>query len=169
MSNLPKRLTGFTLYMNGKDKSGLITSIKLPQLSIKSEGFQSGGMNMPVPIISASMEMMETEITLAEYDMQVMRNFGNVDESVQLEARGIARLDKAYQTMVIKMGGYITTVPGWEWSAGESATSMTFTMQLNYYAIDVDGVNVIEIDPVNMKRVINGKDQLELVRLFLMG
>lgn len=169
MTQLPKRLSGFTLYLNGRDKSGLITSMKLPDLSLKSEGYQSGGMNQPVPILSGSMDMMQAEITLAEYDMQVVRNFGNVDEPLQLEAKGVARLDKAYQAMAIRMGGYITNIPGWEWTAGDMQTTMTFTVQLNYYAIDVDGFNVVEIDPINMKRVINGKDQLEFIRLFLMG
>jgi len=167
MTQLPRRLSGFTLFINGRDKGGLISSIKLPQLSVKSEGYRSGGMDMPVPILTGGMDMMEVEITLSEYDPQVMGNLGNRSTPVQMQAKGVARLNNAYQTLVIKMSGYITQIPGWDWTAGETNPTMTFTTQLSYYAIDIDGVNVIEIDPVNMKRVINGQDQLEFIRLFL--
>jgi len=167
MNRLPRRLSGFTLFINGRDKGGLITAMRLPQLSVRSEGYRSGGMDMPVPIMTGGMEMMEAEITLAEYDVQVMQNIGNQSTPVQMEAKGVARLNSVYQTISVKITGYITTIPGWDWTAGETNPTMSFTTQLNYYAIDIDGVNIIEIDPVNMKRVINGQDQLEFIRLFL--
>ncbi len=43
--------------------------------------------------------------------------------------------------------------------AGESSP-LTFTMKLDYYKREQNGVVLYEIDVPNMIRIINGKDQL---------
>jgi len=52
--------------------------------------------------------------------------------------------------------------PG-EWKPGGDA-EFKYAVSVSYYKLEVAGVRMFEIDPVNAVRVINGVDQLAAVR-----
>ena len=52
------------------------------------------------------------------------------------------------------------------WKPAEKAT-LKCSVACTYYKLSVDGVEFIEIDPINMIRYVNGSDQLSTVREIL--
>ena len=52
------------------------------------------------------------------------------------------------------------------WKPAEKAT-LKCSVACTYYKLSVDGVELIEIDPINMIRYVNGSDQLSAVREIL--
>lgn len=50
-----------------------------------------------------------------------------------------------------------------DWKPGDKA-EIKHSIGLTYYKLEVDGRTVYEIDPIGMRRVINGVDQLAAQR-----
>jgi hypothetical protein len=65
--------------------------------------------------------------------------------------------------ILINMTGRIYTLDPGEWKAGDRSM-LTHRVALAYYKETIDGNVVHEIDVVNMKRIINGVDQMESIR-----
>ncbi|MDE0623843.1 MAG: phage major tail tube protein [Bryobacterales bacterium] len=66
----------------------------------------------------------------------------------------------AVEALVYRLRGHFREVDAGTCKAGE-ASSLKLTAALEYYKLEVDGETVHEIDVINMKRVINGVNQME--------
>ena len=85
---LPKILKNFSAFVDGRGYAGRVDEITLPKLSIKTEEYRGGGMDVPIDI-DLGMEKLEAEITFSEYDPELFRLFGIMDNStVNFTLRG---------------------------------------------------------------------------------
>jgi len=163
MSQTPRHLKNFSLFVDGRGLAGLIQTLTLPTLTTKMEEFRGGGMDAPVEI-DMGMEKLEGTFELAEYNPDMIALYGLASQNTQMTARGAMRRDgEDAVPVVVNMTGVVKQLEKGDWVAGD-ATSGTFTYSLRYYKLTIGGRELVEIDKVNMIRKINGVDQLATIR-----
>ena len=153
---LPRTLRNFQITIDGRGYAGRATEFTPPTLSIQTEDFRAGGMDMPAQI-DMGMEALELSFTLAEYDPDVLRLFGLHDQNaVRLTARGaLQRNGEAAVAIVINATGHIK-----EFDPGSRLVLLPGCV----HRLELDGGVIHEVDVENMIRVINGVDQLRSQR-----
>lgn len=156
---IPKTLRNYTCFVDGRGYLGRVEEIELPKLKLKTEEYRGGGMDAPIEI-DQGMEKLECNITFAEYDPELFRLFGMVDGAdVAITLRGAIQGDGAAEAHVVTLrGGFKEMDPG-TWKAGSKGQLKT-AVSARYYKLAHAGRTVIEIDIENMKRIVNGNDQL---------
>ncbi|HYG91213.1 MAG TPA: phage major tail tube protein [Azospirillum sp.] len=165
MSTLPKVLKNYVAYMDGVGYAGKVPEAKLPTIAIKTEDYDAGGLAAPVPIDTGTMAKMDAEVTFAEYTSAVLGLFGNPNASLTLRGAQEADLNSA-EPVIVTMRGLFEKIDPGSWKKG-SQTAAKCTVSLKYLKITVGGTTVIEIDALNMKRIVNGVDQLSSIRTAL--
>jgi P2 family phage contractile tail tube protein len=160
---LPKILKNFNAFVDGKGFAGRIDEIQLPKLTIKTEEFRAGGMDVPVQI-DLGMEKLEAELTFAEYDADLFRLFGISDgNGIAFTLRGGMQGTSETESVVINLRGIIKELDAGSWKPGDK-TSLKCQIAANYYKLTIDNRELIEVDAENMVRKINGTDQLSSLR-----
>jgi len=160
---LPKILKNFSAFVDGRGYAGRVDEITLPKLSIKTEEYRGGGMDVPIDI-DLGMEKLEAEITFSEYDPELFRLFGIMDNStVNFTLRGGLQGTGDAEPVVINLRGKIKELDSGSWKAGDKAT-LKCMIAIFYYKLTIDRRELIEIDSENMIRKINGVDQLSSMR-----
>ena len=163
----PQRLQNFAVFADGKGYVGLAPELNLPKVTSKTEEYRAGGMDTPVEVITGT-EKLECSFTLAEYNAAVMALWGiTTSAETQFSFRGaVQRQGEDAQAIVATIGGRIKELDPGTWKAGDQAT-LKSSIAVTYYKLNINGVDVIEIDVVNMKRIIKGVDQLASQRAAL--
>ena len=160
---LAKVLKNFNVYVDGRGYAGRIDEITLPKLTIKTEDYQGAGMSAPVEI-DMGMEKLEMDMTFSEYDPELFKLFGLTNGAeVAFTIRGATEGRSETTPVVINIRGYIKEMDFDTWTPAEKAT-LKCSVACNYYKLAIDGNDLIEIDPINMVRNINGADQLSAIR-----
>jgi P2 family phage contractile tail tube protein len=162
---LPKILRNFAVFVDGRGYAGKIEEITLPKLTIKTEDYRAGGMDVPVAM-DMGMEKLETEMTFADYDAEIFKLFGIISGNlVALTLRGALQEPEKTEAvpMVLHLRGTIRELDFGVWKAAEKAT-LKMTMDLRAYKLVYNNADVVEIDAENMIRKINGTDQLSSFR-----
>ena len=160
---LPKILKNFNLFVDGRGYAGRVDEITLPKLTIKTEEFQGAGMSAPVEI-DLGMEKLEMEMTFSEYDPELFKLFGLTNGSeVAFTIRGALEGNGSTTPVVVNVRGYFKELDFDSWTPAEKAT-LKCSVACNYYKLAIDGVELVEIDPINMIRNVNGSDQLSKLR-----
>jgi len=121
-------------------------------------------MDMPVEM-DQGMEKQEAAFTTTGVRRDALKFFGLADGSgFNGTFRGAFKGLKGKITpVVITLRGSLTTLEMGEWkAAGE--TVVKHTVSVTYYKLEIDGRQMYEIDPLGLKRVINGVDQLAAQR-----
>lgn len=158
---IAKLLKDINLFVDGRGHAGKVDEFDPPKLTVKTEDFRPGGMDMPVKV-DMGMEPMECKFTLSSADRETLKLFGLVKgEPTPLTLRGSQEDDRTgeAEAVVHHLRGRITEVDWGTWKPGEKGPC-TLMAALRYYKVEVGGEVTIEIDPENMKRVIDGVDQL---------
>lgn len=160
-------LKNFNLFVDGRGYAGQVQSVSPPDLAIAAEDFRAGGMDAPVAL-DMGQEALETSFVLSSYDADVLALWGiGEGRNVPLTMRGaIESYDGTVKPVVMAMRGKIVTMARGEWTPGQMA-NLTVTMRLDYYRETVNGVDLHEIDVVNMIRVVGGVDRLAAQRAAL--
>jgi P2 family phage contractile tail tube protein len=160
---IPRVLKNFNLFVDGSGLAGTIDTITLPSITVKMEEFRGGGMDAPVEL-DMGMEKLEGSFVLAEYNEDVIGLVALAGADKQLTARGAMQRDgEAVVPVVVNMTGGIKQLETGDWKAGDMGKA-TFQYTLRYYKLTIDGKVILEVDKVNMKRVINGQDQMAAIR-----
>lgn len=164
MSMIPQTLTNFNLFVDGISFQGDVPSLTLPKLTLKMEEFRPGGMDMPVEM-DQGMEKMEANFTTTGVRREALKFFGLADGTAfNGTFRGSFKGLKGVITpAVITLRGSLKEVDMGDWKAGDKAENK-FALAVTYYKLEVDGRQIYEIDPLGMKRVIDGVDQLAAQR-----
>ena len=159
---LPKVLKNFNVYVDGRGYAGRVDEITLPKLTVKTEEYQGAGMCAPVEI-DMGLEKLEMDLTFSEYDQELFKLFGLTNGSeFGLTIRG-ALQGSGTSPVIINVRGYFKEMDFDSWKPAEKAT-LKCSVACNYYKLTIDGVELIEIDLINMIRNVNGVDQLSEVR-----
>ncbi len=160
---LPKILKNFNVYVDGRGYAGRVDEITLPKLTIKTEEYQGAGMSAPVEI-DMGMEKLEMDLTFSEYDPELFKLFGLTNGSeFALTLRGALQGTGETSPVVINVRGYFKEMDFDSWKPAEKAT-LKCSVACNYYKLTINDTELIEIDPVNMIRNVNGIDQLSEIR-----
>ena len=158
---IAKLLKDVSLFIDGKGYVANVEEFEPPALAVKTEEHRAGGMDMPVEI-DMGMEKMEATVSLSNADRDALRLFGLAPGNwTPMTLRGSQEGDDgAVEPVAHSLRGQIKNVEWGTWKGGEKAPCKLM-LALRYYKLEIDGDIVIEIDVENMKRVINGVDQLE--------
>jgi len=160
---IPKVLKNFNLFVDGRGYAGRVEEVTLPKLSLKTEELRAGGMDVPISL-DMGMEKLECDITIAEYDPELLKMFGlSEGAQVPLTMRGAFDGENGVMPVVVTLHGSWREVDFGNWKAGEKA-SLKISVALRYYRLEMDGKEIVEVDAENMVRKINGKDQLKAMR-----
>jgi len=158
-------LKDFNLFVDGFGFLGKAEEINPPKLTLKTEEFRAGGMDAPLEA-DMGMEKLEADFSLIEYDPHTLGLFGvQIGAASSFTARGSMTNPSTgiAAPIVVTMRGRIKELDMGTWKPGESA-KLKCQLMLNYYRLNMGGVDIIEIDVQGMKRIINGVDQLALTR-----
>lgn len=164
MSAAAQILKNFNLYVDGRGYAGNVDEVTLPALAILEEDYRAGGMDAPVGI-DMGMEKLEATFKLSKFDRDVLAQFGVAPGvAVPFVLRGaLESLDGSVQAVVVTMLGKIRAIETDTITPGTKA-GQTFTLSLQSYRYEQDGVIVHDIDVLNMTRVVNGVDRLASIR-----
>lgn len=152
------------LFVDGRGYAGQIEDFNAPKLTLQTEEFRAGGMDLPIDV-TMGMEKLTTDFSLKAYDRNVLSLFGVAEgQSVPFVAReALESFDGTVTAVVHTMRGKITEIDPGTSKPGELAP-LKFTMSLTYYKLEHGDKVVHEIDAENMVRIINGNDALAAVR-----
>jgi uncharacterized protein len=159
---LPRVLKHFNIFNDGNSYLNEATEIVLPKLQRKMEDYQSGGMDMPIKTDMGG-EALQLEFTCGGLMEDALRQFGNLShDGVGLRFAGSYQRDDGTATSAVEVSvrGRHSEIDMGNAKKGD-ATAFKVTCELSYYKLTIDNEDVIEIDILNMKMVINGKDLLE--------
>lgn len=161
---IPRVLRNFHCFVNGIGYAGRVTEVELPELSVKTEEHRGGGMDGPAEL-DMGLEVMTAKLTFAEYEKNIMGLWGKLDgNAARIQIRGAIQRDgeTAIPCIVEFHGGFKKNTMG-TWKAGDLATN-EFEATLRYYKLTMGEDVIYEIDIDNMKRIINGVDELASIR-----
>jgi uncharacterized protein len=160
---IPKVLKNFNLFVDGRGYAGRVEELTLPKLSLKTEDFRAGGMDVPV-VLDMGMEKLECDLTIAEYDPEIVKMFGlSTGAQVPLTLRGGLDGEAGVSPVTVTLRGAWRELDFGGWKAGEKAP-LKVAVALRYYRLEIDGAELVEIDAENMVRKINGTDQMDAMR-----
>jgi len=153
-------LRNFNLFVDGRGYAGNILEFTPPALKVKEQEFRAGGMDSSITL-DMGMEKMEAKFTLSQFNPEILKLWGLLDGShKQFTARGsVESQNGTKQPVVIQMSGTLRQVESGAWKPGDKV-ELKFTASLVSYRYTQAGTTLVDIDVLNMKRVIGGVDQL---------
>ncbi|SMF88151.1 hypothetical protein SAMN05661091_4142 [Paenibacillus uliginis N3/975] len=166
--NIPIKLEGVALYIEGSDNDFATGDITLPSLTPLTSTVSGAGilgeLDLPSPGHYSSMELGITWRTINKYVFELAGS-----QMKGLEIRGafneFDNTRSAFVTRAIKIvvrgvgkGVDLGTL------AVNAATDTTNTIEATYLKIFIDGASVFELDKLNYISRINGKDDMFDVR-----
>ena len=163
--SLPKKLKNFVLFNDGNAYLGEVPEVTLPKLVAKMEDYRAGGMPGSIKI-DQGLEALTCEWTAAGYLADAIRQFGTARiDGVMLRMTQALQADDtdAVTPAEIIMRGRHAEIDFGNAKAGEM-TQVKFKTELSYYKLKLDGIELIEVDMVNMVFVVGGIDRLAETR-----
>lgn len=154
----------FNLFVDGRGMAGQIEEFNAPKLTLQTEEFRAGGMDVPIDV-TMGMEKMVCDFSLKSYDRNVLALFGVAQgASVPLIAReALESFDGTVTQVIHTMRGKIVGIDPGTSKPGELPL-LKFDMSLTYYKMQHGDTVIHEIDAENMVRIINGVDALAAIR-----
>lgn len=162
-----KTLKDINLFIDGRGYAAKVDRFTPPKLTVKTEEHRAGGMDAPVEL-DVGMEKLECSIVLSDADAEALKLFGlTAGNFVPMALRGSQETETGETEAVVHtVRGQVKDVDWGDWQPGQKAPC-TMMVALRYYKLEIDGETIHEIDVPNMKRIINGVDQLAARRTAL--
>jgi P2 family phage contractile tail tube protein len=147
-------------WIDGRGYAGNAESYTPPALALTTEDFRAGGMDAPLAI-EMGMDRLEATMTLTEMSAEAAGLFGLTEGAVvPMTLRGSSEdADGTVHAEHHTLRGQITRLAWGGWQAAQRPT-LELTISLTYFRYRRDDRDIIEIDVPNMKRIVNGVDQL---------
>ncbi|MEW2928333.1 MULTISPECIES: phage major tail tube protein [Pseudomonas] len=160
MALIPETLANTNLFVDGVSFQGDVPSLTLPKLTLKTEEHRAGGMDIGIEL-DMGMEKMESNFTTTGVRKESLKFFGLADgNAFNGTFRGSFKGQRgATKAVVVTLRGLLKELDMGDWKAGDKA-EVKHGIAVTYYKLEVGGELIYEIDPIGMKRVINGTDQL---------
>ncbi|WP_330926825.1 phage major tail tube protein [Candidatus Sororendozoicomonas aggregata] len=163
-------VTGLNAYVDGRSYIGEVVELVLPKLTPKLREYSAGGLGAPVDIPTGELEKLESTVTLAGVNPELIKGFGvTLNSIIPLTFRGHTHSEDGSEgTVVVVQRGLIKELDWGTWKPGEDSP-LKATLSLHYYRYEYQGAVLIEADLMNYKLIVNGKDQLANFRASLIG
>ena len=163
---LPRVLKGFAVYVDGRGYVGRAESVKLPDLSIKTDEYRASGMDAPVELDMGT-DKLDCQVTFAEWDPNLIKLWGLFNANTPIVIRGaLQRQGEPAVPVSIRLQGGVKQIGRDDLKQGDKA-SMQVTWNCNRYREEQAGDVLIDIDILNMTRIVGGVDQLAGIRAAL--
>ena len=161
---LPRVLKNMSLFVDGRGYAGRVDEIQLPKLTLKTEEHRAGGMDAPVQV-DLGMEKLEAQLTISDYDPEVFKLFGLLDQKDQdITVRGAVQAQGGVaEAVVVNLRGGWKELDTGTWKMGDKS-SLTVQVAASYYKLAIGGVELVEIDVINLVRKVGDVDQMETIR-----
>ncbi|MDJ0824252.1 MAG: phage major tail tube protein [Rhodobacter sp.] len=157
----PRKVKNYNAFLDGVSYFGKVDEATLPVPKLSTEDHRGAGMDAPVAI-DMGMEAMTASITLAEWPAEVLTKLGTRQQLV-LRPAAMGETDFSADTYIATMRGRITTAhPETLKTGGDNP--MKLDMAVDFYRLEKDGEELLEIDIENAVRTIGGVDQLADIR-----
>lgn len=157
---IPAKLKNFSIFLDGTRYAGVCSEFTPPKLAIKTEEWQAGGMAGPIPI-DMGLEKLEAEFTMGGYLAGVLSQFGAMrHDAVLLRFAGSYESDGsgAVRAIQIVCRGRYGEIDWGNASMGKD-TEHKAKLMCSYVKITVDGRDVLEIDLLGCKLIVDGVDR----------
>lgn len=161
---VPEKINEYNAYMDGERMIGVVPDIDLPEIGMKASEVEGAGMLgvLDSPAIG-QFESIEQEIKFNVLYSSAI-NMLNPLTAVNLTFRASQQVyDKtggyAFKGLRIVEQGRVKKIKPGKLKRAEGMEA-TVTMELTYILIEVDGTVMLEIDKLNQKYIVNGKDML---------
>ena len=161
MMQYPRTIRGFNAFVDGVSYAGRVLEGKLPELKMQAANHRGGGMDAPISI-DMGMEAMQAELTLAEWPPELIKMFGT-RQRMTLRPGAMGESDFTADSYVGTIGGRWTVVNFGDLKQG-SDVPLKLMLETDYFRLQLDGEDLIEIDIEAGKRIIGGVDQLASMR-----
>jgi P2 family phage contractile tail tube protein len=164
MAKQPYTISQFSLTVETVPQIGKIKEVKLPDLTMASEDIRPGGYYSDIEI-HQGLEKMEATFELFEHSVQLHELCFERDGGLRLFTfRGYSVRDNGeWRKHAVFMRGRLKQRAPNAFSAGQIG-SLTYTMTPRYYREVIEGSTVAEIDIVNHKMIIGGRDLMSDMR-----
>ncbi|SBV94108.1 putative Phage major tail tube protein (bacteriophage tail tube protein FII) [uncultured Alphaproteobacteria bacterium] len=156
---LPKVLSNFTLYIEGRGYAGVAEEITLPALEHKTEDYEAAGMAGPVEL-ALSLNALKLEFTLGEFNTDVLKQWGLADAggiNARFLGSAISEDGGNDEAIEISVRGRWKKLDFGTVKKGDRA-KLKVEMPLTYYRYSANGVTLIEIDMISGKQTVSGTD-----------
>ncbi len=156
---VPETLTNINMFVDGKGLAGVITSLDLPKLKRKTDDSRQGGMDAPIKQ-GLGLEALEASFSTKGIQAEVMKYFGIAnDNGFSGFFRGSFKdVNGNVKSAVATFRGMLTEQDPGSWKAGDP-NETKFMIGCTYYKLEIDGVAIYDLDPINCIRIINGVDE----------
>lgn len=158
----PRTIRNFNAFVDGRGYFGIVSAASLPQLQLNTSDFRGAGMDAPVPI-DMGMQAMTAELTFKEWVPEIITTFGARERFV-LRPGAMGEEDFTADTYIATVGGRITMNDVGNDLTPGSDNLMKITMGVDYYRLEKDGQELLEIDIERGVRTIGGVDQMGELR-----
>lgn len=165
---VPEKINEYNVYMDGERMIGVVPSVDLPEIGMKSSTVTGAGMlgELDSPTIG-QFESMEQELkfnVLYSSAIHVLNPLTAVNLTFRASQQ-VYDMNGGYAfkgLRIVERGRVKKFKPG----KLERAESMeaSVTLELTYIMIEVDGTTMLEIDKLNQIYLVNGKDMLADIR-----
>ena len=164
MAMIPETLANLNLFVDGVSFQGNVTSLTLPKLTLKVQEHRPGGMDTAIEI-DQGLEKLSADFATSGVRPESLKFFGLADSTAfNGTFRGAYKGLKGQITpVIVTLRGALKEVDMGEWKTA-SESSVKHSVALTYYKLEIDGRLMYEIDPIGMKRIVNGVDQLAAQR-----
>ena len=146
---VPKHLRFFTLFVDGENEVGKVTSVTLPKLTRKTDSYRGGGMMGAVSIdLGLDDSALDASFVMGGAVRALFLKYGGTIDGTLLRFAGEYYTDAESDLYEIEMRGA---------KQGE-ATSHTYAVKNTYYKLSVNDRPLWEIDLLNHIYRKDGKD-----------
>ncbi|MBL5919781.1 phage major tail tube protein [Lelliottia amnigena] len=159
------------LYLQNNIRVAGLRAITPPAIVSTVGNYKTTWMDTSIPV-DTGMEAMQMNCKV-DADTDVLALFGFVQgRTVRAQIRRTYKdSQQQLHEWVDELEGLISSItPDEHGTDSQESVGNAIVMNLSYYKLTVDGNVIYEIDPANMKRVVNGVDTLAAERqMLLMG
>ena len=164
----PQILKGWLVSVDGRGLAGRVAETSFVNLDSTKVERRAGDQDVKVQEYMGQ-EAMMYKMALYSYEKEVIDAWGRtITGATDITIRGgwQEAAQGSTQSHVHNMRVSLPSIPAEMYKPGE-ITTVTFEFDVYYYKWTVDGDRLIEIDPENRIRYVNGENQLEAMNAAL--
>lgn len=146
----------------GQSLAGRVVSFKHPDIEFKTDTSNLAGMlgEIGIPL---DLSALKAEMTLKDVNRTMMGRVGKTDNTPIVIRAAARALDDTISPLKITINGRVNKMESGEWKPGDAPTQK-YSIDLDYYKYEDDGVTVYEIDKFNNTLIVGGTDLWQDIR-----
>lgn len=159
---LPKSLKNYTMFVDGFGYAGRVAEGAPPKLALETQEFNGGGLGGTVDVSMGTVQKMDFEFTLEEFNPAVIGLFGQKD--VPVTFRGVQGDDN--EAVIIDTRSLMREIDQGTWKRGDKS-ALKIGATATYFYEEIAGQAVVEVDVENLVFISGGVDHMADVRAAL--